>query len=132
MEEQVDALDKESLSYKIPAHGQLVVSVLFNQFKWDAELVPVGKGIPSVEVQADYLRRELRLVAVFGFLDGKFCAAFEQPAPEEGAVSYLARLYTEHIYRTLVTQAPTKMEADASIAWLKSLYSLPDTRQQEN
>jgi hypothetical protein len=124
------AQDKESLHYKIPAFGQHVCIVLFNVARWDAVLIPVGQGIPSAEVQADYLRRELRLVAVFGFLDGKFCAAFEQPAPEEGAVSYLARLYTEHIYRTLVTQAPTKMEADANVQWLKQLYQLPDPRKE--
>ena len=129
----METQDKESLSYRIPAFGQHVVIVLFNQFKWDAVLIPLGRGIPPESVQADYLRRELRMIATFGFLDGKFCCAFEQHAPDESAISYLARLYTEHIYRTLVTQAPSKAAADEAVDWLRRLYALPsEARSKEN
>jgi hypothetical protein len=134
IEEVMDTTqDKESLHYKIPAFGQHVCIVLFNQFKWDAVLVPLGSGTPDAETQADYLMRGLRMVATFGFLDGKFCAAFEQPAPDESAVAYLARLYTEFLYKTLVTQAPSKAAADNAVDWLRRLYELPsEERSKEN
>jgi hypothetical protein len=126
----VDATqDEESLSYKIPMYGQHACVALFNPERWDLQLVPLGIGLPSEEVQADYLRRGLRLIAVLGFLDGKFCFAQECQLTD-AVIEFMARRYCEHLYSALVVQAPTKLEADASIAWLKSLYQLPDSRKE--
>ena len=124
--------DKESLSYRIPAYGQHVVAALFNPERWDCQLVALGNGLPDEGTQENYKARGLCLVAVFGFLQGRFCSAFECPL-EDSAVSYLARCYTEHLYRTLVTEAPTKKAADAAVDWLRALYALPsEDRSREN
>jgi hypothetical protein len=121
--------DKESLQYRIPAFGSHVCIVLFNPDRWDGELVPLGNGIPPESVQENYKVRGLRLVGTFGFLNGKFCSAWESPVPEDNAIDYLARCYTEWLYATLVTCAPSQAVADNNVAWLKQLYSLPDTRE---
>jgi hypothetical protein len=122
--------DKESLQYKIPAFGSHVCIVLFNVDRWDGELIPLGSGIPSEAVQAAYLARGLRFLGTFGFLQGKFCSAWEDPVPHNNVVDYLARRYCEWLYKTLVTQAPTKMDADANVQWLKQLYQLSDPRKE--
>jgi hypothetical protein len=125
----VETQDKESLSYRIPAFGQHVCAVLFNVARWDCQLVPLGHGLPSEEVQASYLSRGLGLVATIGFLDGKFCIA-QECRLTDAVIEFMARRYCEHLYSALVVQAPTKLEADASIAWLKSLYQLSDPRKE--
>jgi hypothetical protein len=124
----MDTLDKESLSYKIPTFGQHVVIPLFCWDTWDLQLIPLGSDLPSPEVQADYLRRGLRMAGVIGFIEGKFCVAWEDPAPPDNVVEFLARKYCEWLYQTLVTFAPTKMQGDAAVAWLKTLMALPDPR----
>src|SRR5580700_4365913 len=121
----MDTLDKESLNYKIPAFGQHVVCVLFNADRWDGELIPLGGDLPDAEKRAAYLARGLRMVAVFGFLNVKFCAAFEPPIIEDHAISYLSRCYCEWIYKKLVTEAPSKAAADDAVDWLRRLYALP-------
>jgi len=127
--EKALVMDTESLQYRIPAFGSHVVAVLFNPVKWDGELVPLGNGIPSEEVQASYLSRGLQFVGCFGFLSGRFVSAWECQL-EGNAIEFLARCYCEWLYKTQVTQAPMKLEADASIAWLKSLYQLSDPRKE--
>lgn len=124
----MDTQDKESLSYKIPAFGQLVVGVLFNPERWDGELVSLGTGnLPSAEVQATYKERGLYFVATFGFINGRFCSAFEHPL-ENNAVEFLARAYAEYVYATLTAKAAHAPVASDAVDWLKSLWILKDDR----
>jgi hypothetical protein len=125
----MDTADKESLSYKIPAFGQLVVCALFNEHTWDGEIVPLGNKLPSEEVQKNYLARGLRFLGTLGFVDGRFCCAWECPVPDN-VMERLVRAYAEHLYSTLVTHAPTKAAADASVQWLRELAQLPDNRDR--
>lgn len=130
MDQQTNPMDPESLSYKIPAYGSHVVGVLFNPARWDGEIVPMGNGqpLPSEEVKAGYAARGLQFVAVFGFLEGRFCSAFECPL-ENSVVDFLARAYCEWIYSTLTKPAPAAAQAGTDGAdWLRKLYALPDGR----
>jgi hypothetical protein len=124
--------DKESLHYKLPVFGEFVCHVLFNEDRWDGELIPLGRGTPSEEAQANYLARGLKFMGVVGFLNGRLCSAWEHPVPENNVVEYLGRAYSEWIYANLVTAAPSKTAADDAVSWLRKLASLPDTRVQEN
>jgi hypothetical protein len=120
---------EQSLSYRIPAHGQLVVGVLFNPVKWDGEIFPLGKGLPSEEAQANYKARGLQFVATFGFLQGKFCSAFECPL-DGNAVEFLSRAYAEWVYATLTKAAPAAAQTCGDgVDWLRKLYRLPDVRE---
>jgi hypothetical protein len=125
----MDTQDKESLRHKV-ASGQHAVFALFDSARWDCQLVPIADGLVPDEVLASYAARGLRFAATLGFVGGKFCAAWEQPVPDDPAINFLSRMYCEWLYRELVVKAPTKLEADASIAWLKSLYQLSDPRKE--
>jgi hypothetical protein len=129
----VNTQDKESLSHRIAFGGQHVVAVLFDERRWHCELIPLADDLPSVEAFAGYRERGLFLVGVFGFLETKFCAAFEPAIPSDSVMDYLTRCYCEFLYTKLVTHAPTKTAADVSVDWLRRLCELPaEDRSKEN
>jgi hypothetical protein len=124
----MDTTNTESLSYKILAHGNHVCAFMFNERGWDCQLVPLSGGPLTDKEIEDHRARGLLCVGMAGFLNGKLCSWWEQPIIEGSAIDFLSRRYCEWLYQTTVTEAPSRMESDGAVAWLKALLALPDPR----
>lgn len=102
---------------RIAFHGQYVVTVLSN----GSELELVDMDAAPLPQSAVF--RGFHFVGVVGLIDGALDVALAEPL-DNATISAMSQAYLQFFENKL-------REQDASVAWCKRLFSLPDNRTKE-
>lgn len=113
------------------AEASIAAAILANADVTDIELLPVQpRSYPPEKVQELarlWASRGLRFIGIVGMVDGQPRSMFTVPL-DDLRISALSQAFLAYLGVMLKDELETRQSVGDEVDWLRSLWSLPDTR----
>lgn len=113
------------------AESSIAVAILANADATDIEMLPVQPRSYALEKAQELARlwapRGLRFIGMAGIADGKPRTALAVPL-DDLRISALSQAFIAYIEVLLKDEIETRQAVGDEVEWLRSLWSLPDSR----